>query len=72
MYTKRKPEDVVTAGAGRNRDWLTLAGLGAALLAGLLLSRRRDRARAGAGGPRPDGDLYYSEQLARSPAQENL
>jgi NAD(P)-dependent dehydrogenase (short-subunit alcohol dehydrogenase family) len=62
--------------ADQRRDWLMLAGLGAAgLLAAALLSRR-----GGGSAERPqierrrgrEDDVYYSEQLARSPAQEAL
>ncbi len=68
--------------ADQNRGWLALAGLGAAgLLTAALLGRRGERGSAPEGnghaprrlGNRDSGeDLYYSEQLARSPAQESL
>jgi NAD(P)-dependent dehydrogenase (short-subunit alcohol dehydrogenase family) len=58
--------------ADQRRDWLLLAGLGAAgVLTAALLSRRGRPAESN--GNRSDSDeIYYSEQLARSPAQEAL
>jgi NAD(P)-dependent dehydrogenase (short-subunit alcohol dehydrogenase family) len=64
--------------ADQRRDWLMLAGLGAAgLLAAALLARRGGRTSLPNGRApaetRPDRDqVFYSEQLARSPAQEAL
>jgi NAD(P)-dependent dehydrogenase (short-subunit alcohol dehydrogenase family) len=61
--------------ADQNRGWVALAGLGAAgLLATALLGRREPRGEAPRriGREPVDSEVYYSEQLARSPAQEAL
>ncbi len=57
--------------ASRYKGWLALLGLGAV---GVLaaLTRRADGHAALDRRPNESTDIHYSEQLARSPAQEGL